>query len=235
MSINNQSLKKAVDIYADAANLVLRLLLKEPQKDWTSLQLAKSSGTSTAWANHVLNALEKRGILERQRAGGKSRSKLLKPKELIRDWTTHYDFSKNVTYPFYVKTVQERNSLFKYFKASGIEYAATGYYTVSLLTGFVSGVPEMFYVYHPQKDIMYSDLIMRLSNQFSLLPVQKGANLIIVKPYYRRGVFFDSKFFNNEKIVSPIQLYLDIYHLDQGREFIKELAGYFHKEGFYYV
>ena len=130
--------------------------------------------------------------------------------------------------------MQERDSLFKYFKASGIEYAATGYYAVSLLTSFVSGVPEMFYVYPSQTDITYDAFIMRLSNQFSLLPVQKGANLIVVEPYYRKGAFFDSKFFNKEKVVSPIQLYLDICHLDQGREFIKELAEYFHKEGFYY-
>src|SRR3989338_1559479 len=174
MSRNNQSFKRAVDIYADAANLVLRLLLKEPRRAWTSLQLARSSGTSVAWANHVLNALEKRGILERQRAGGKSWSRLLKPMELLRDWTVHYDFSKNTAHPFYVKTVQERDSLFKYFKASGIEYAATGYYAVSLLTSFVSGVPEMFYVYPSQTDITYDAFIMRLSNQFSLLPVQKG-------------------------------------------------------------
>ncbi len=101
--------KKAVDIYADMASMVLRVLLKEPQAEWTSLELSKESRTSIAWANHVLNALEEGGVLERHRRGGKSTSLLLDPPALLKNWTLHYNFSKNIIYPFYVKSKKDKS------------------------------------------------------------------------------------------------------------------------------
>lgn len=228
--------KAAVDVYADVGSLILRVLLREPRMEWTSLELAELSGTSVAWANHVLNALEKKGVVERLRAGGKSVSRLVEPVKLLNDWLAHYNFSRNAVYPFYIRTKKERNILIKAFEKNSVQYAATGYYAAGIISNYMGGVPEMLYVYPGRGEkLTYDEFVTHLSNQYSLLPVQKGANLILVKPYYKRGVFFGVKYCGRTMVVSPIQLYLDIYHLDQGYELISELREYFHKEGLTYV
>ncbi len=216
--------KIALDVFADSASVVLRLLFKEPQEEWTSVLLAKRSGTSVAWVNHVLNALEGMGVAERLRAGGNSATKLLHPGVLLKKWTDNYSFSRNELHPFYVRNEDDRRALFGHFDDAKISYAATGYYAVSLLSGYLRGAPEMIYVHPSQESFEYNKFITDLENRFSLLPVKKGANLILVRPYYKKGAFFDLKEHDGQKIVSNLQLYLDLYHTDQGREFIKELG-----------
>lgn len=220
----NPTRKLALDVFADAASMVLRVLFKEPQGEWTSVLLAKQSGTSVAWVNHVLNALEEMSVVERRRAGGKSTTKLLHPGMLLKKWTDNYNFSRNELHPFYVRNENDRSALFGHFVDAKISHAATGYYAVSLLSNYVVGAPEMIYVYPSAENCDYGEFITGLENRFSLLPVKKGANLIILKPYYRKGVFFDLKEHGGRKIVSHFQLYLDLYHADQGMEFIKELG-----------
>jgi hypothetical protein len=42
--------------------------------------------------------------------------------------------------------------------------------------------------------------------------VEQGANVILVSPYYRHSVFYDMQKINKLKVVSDIQLYLDLSH-----------------------
>ena len=50
-----------------------------------------------------------------------------------------------------------------------------------------------------------------LEKRMNLKPVEQGGNLIIMRPYYRNSVFYGSRLVGGLRIVSDIQLYLDLH------------------------
>ena len=50
-----------------------------------------------------------------------------------------------------------------------------------------------------------------LERKMNLKPVAQGGNLVIMRPYYRNSAFYGSRFIDGLRIVSDIQLYLDLY------------------------
>ena len=50
-----------------------------------------------------------------------------------------------------------------------------------------------------------------LEKGMNLKPVEQGGNLVIMRPYYRNSVFYGSQLVDGLRIVSDIQLYLDLY------------------------
>ncbi len=49
-----------------------------------------------------------------------------------------------------------------------------------------------------------------LVSSLSLEPVSKGANVLVWDPYYKYSVFFESREIEGVRVVSNIQLYLDL-------------------------
>jgi Transcriptional regulator, AbiEi antitoxin, Type IV TA system len=50
-----------------------------------------------------------------------------------------------------------------------------------------------------------------LEKGMNLKPAEQGGNLIIMRPYYRNSVFYGSRRVDGLRIVSDIQLYLDLH------------------------
>ena len=52
-----------------------------------------------------------------------------------------------------------------------------------------------------------------------LKEADQGANLVLMRPYYKHSVFYDSQEVEGLRVVSDIQLYLDLYGYPvRGRE-----------------
>jgi hypothetical protein len=56
-----------------------------------------------------------------------------------------------------------------------------------------------------EKDIAFFEKELGLSS------AERGANLILMQPYYKNSVYFGSRMINGVRVVSDIQLYLDLY------------------------
>lgn len=47
--------------------------------------------------------------------------------------------------------------------------------------------------------------------ELALNPAERGANLILMQPYYKNSVYYGSQIVDGLCVVSDIQLYLDLY------------------------
>jgi len=71
--------------------------------------------------------------------------------------------------------------------------------------------------------------------KLNLSEAEQGANLVLMFPYYKHSVFYDSRIVNKLRVVSDIQLYLDLHgYPDRGLEqaehlFDKKLKSIFEK------
>jgi hypothetical protein len=55
--------------------------------------------------------------------------------------------------------------------------------------------------------------------ELDLKNADQGANLVLMMPYYKHSVFYDSREVENLRVVSDIQLYIDLYRYPvRGRE-----------------
>ena len=55
--------------------------------------------------------------------------------------------------------------------------------------------------------------------KLELRDAPQGANLVLMLPYYKHSVFYDSQWISGLRLVSDIQLYLDLYNYPvRGRE-----------------
>lgn len=57
------------------------------------------------------------------------------------------------------------------------------------------------------------------ANSLKLERVERGENIILMKPKYKKSVFYQSRMIQGLNVVSDLQLYLDLYHYPKrGRE-----------------
>ena len=59
---------------------------------------------------------------------------------------------------------------------------------------------------HNENDIVF------LKKNLELNEAEQGANLVIMLPYYINSVFYDTRIIQGLRVVSDIQLYIDLYN-----------------------
>src|SRR3989338_3810620 len=82
------------NIFSDRSSLVLRALLREPERKWTLPNLAKE-GVSLGLASDVLSKAEIQGYVERVAKGPESYTRLIRKDDLLKDWLKAYSFERN--------------------------------------------------------------------------------------------------------------------------------------------
>src|SRR3989338_11294541 len=91
------------NIFSDRSSLVLRRLLEEPERKWTTLDFVPF-GVSKGLASEVLARAEALGYVERVRKGPGSYTRLIRKEKLLKDWRASYSFEKNLqTFYYYPK------------------------------------------------------------------------------------------------------------------------------------
>ena len=56
------------------------------------------------------------------------------------------------------------------------------------------------------------EVIDELTRAFKMRPAEKGANVFLLRPYYKEFVFFGARNIKGVEVVSDVQLYLDLKH-----------------------
>jgi predicted transcriptional regulator of viral defense system len=77
--------RKLKNVFADKATLILRAMIKQPDKKWVVRDFVNELSISLGMAGEVVTALEKSGCLERQKKGPYSYSILTNKDKLIED------------------------------------------------------------------------------------------------------------------------------------------------------
>jgi len=208
--------KNIKNIFADKATFILRKMLSNPDKKWVTRDFTGDNGVSIGMAQGVLETMEKKGYIERVKRGPNSYTLLTNIQELISDWITAYSFALNEvdTYYSHDKNISQ--------------YTLTLHSGANLTTSYV--VTEEVYLYFKPEN--WEKDILELRQQLDLKELVRGGNLHIIQPHYKKSVFYGAQTIKGYKVVSNLQLYLDLYNFKpRGREHAKYLKNVLEERG----
>lgn len=217
-----------ISIFADKSTIVLRKMLKNPQCHWVIQDFIKAEdkifGLGQGRVQKILNEMEHLGYVEREKRGAKSKTILTNSERLIDDWTKAYKFEFNEIYSYYSPDKAILTKIKEFFnKHCREKYAFTLHTAANLLTSFVKTEDIYFYMHN---DNIKKD-ILQLRQTLDLKQLVQGGNIHIVKPYYKHSVFFNAQELKGYRVVSNLQLYLDLYNFQpRGRdhaEYLKKI------------
>jgi hypothetical protein len=203
--------------FADKASLILRVLLSRRQRAWGVRELAQEAGVSVGWTSETIKALEERYYVSRDRQGNVV---LEDPVLALEDWSGFYSYRKNRIVSFLAPSGDAGALLEAASRAiedAGLAkaHAVTLPAAVNVLLGYVRVNQLHMYVAAESFD----SAIRELPSVLDLEEVSGGGNFHLLSPYYRNSVMFGVQEKNGYRLVSDLQLYLDLYHYPvRGRE-----------------
>lgn len=195
---NKYAVKRDIrSLYSPKASRVLRVFLVNPKKSWKMQELANEAGVSLGQVANVKKLLADREWISETVSG----LMLSRPSDILLEWSENYSYEKNEIYDYYSlkQPPDVENELVSFCENNNIEYALTGFSGANRTAPLVRGQRVMAYV-----SIINEDLEKALN----LKKVASGANVSLFVPY-DEGVYYGSMK-NNIRVVSPIQLYLDL-------------------------
>jgi len=214
------------NIFADKASLVLRKMLKDPERRWVVRDFTGPEGISLGMSQEVLKTMEKKGYIERAKKGPNSYTILTNKDQLISDWLEEYSFDQNVIDTYYSANKNILNKFRKVLKEN--QYALTLHTGANLITSFVR--TEEIFIYINSKD--WKKDILDIRQKLDLKELVRGGNIHLVHPFYKNSVFFNTQKIKGYTVVSNLQLYLDLYNFQpRGREQAEYLRNLLEEKG----
>jgi len=207
----NPSTRPLKSVFSTKSSRILRVLLCNPKKEWYVQELAKEAEISIGQASNVKQQLLDLEWLEEKLVGRKTKLVLSKPELLLQKWSENYTYTRNKARNFYalddVETIE--NKVINYFQSN------QGVYAFTLTSGASRIAPNLRYsrmYFYMQGDID------RLVKDLGWKEVDTGPNITVLEPY-DEGIFYQTQDINQAKIVSNVQLYLDLQSLEaRGKE-----------------
>ena len=214
------------NIFADKASLVLRKMLKDPERRWVVRDFTGPGGISLGMSQEVLKAMEKKGYIERVKKGPNSYAILTNKAKLISDWLEEYSFDLNVIDTYYTADKNILNKFRKVLKEN--QYALTLHTGANLITFFVR--TEEVFIYMNLKE--WEKDILDIRQKLDLKELVRGGNIHLIHPFYKNSVFYTTQKIKGYTVVSNLQLYLDLYNFQpRGREQAEHLRNLLEEKG----
>jgi len=214
------------NIFADKASLVLRKMLKDPERRWVVRDFAGHGGVSLGMSQEVLKTMEKKGYIERVKKGPDSYTILANKDKLISDWLKEYRFNLNTIDIYYSS---DKNILKKFKRVlKEDQYALTLHTGANLITSFVR--TEEIFIYMNLKE--WEKDVLDIRQKLDLKELVRGGNIHLIHPFYKNSVFFNTQKIKGHTVVSNLQLYLDLYNFQpRGREQAEYLRNLLEEKG----
>ena len=214
------------NIFADKATFILRKMLSNPEKKWVTRDFTGDNGVSLGMAQGVLETMAQKGYIERVKRGPDSYTLLTNRDELISDWVAGYRFDLNEVDTYYSPDKNILSKLKNYL--TNKQYALTLHSGANLITSFV--VTDQVYVYFRPEN--WKKEILDLRQQLDLKELVSGGNIHVIRPVYKNSVFYGARTLKGYKVVSDLQLYLDLFNFKpRGREHAEYLKKYLEEKG----
>ncbi len=191
--------------FADKASLLLRYLLDKRDHAGRVLEIAEGAKLSPGYVSKLVRVAEKLNYLAIQSDG---LCRLRNIREMLADWSASYRWQKNQFEPFFVLPgrIGDLGQALRKALAGRADYA------LSLHAGNNAVEP------YAQSDVWHlyaegNELAKDLQRRLHLEPVARDAgNVIIMQPYYRHSALYGVRDVNGFRVVSDLQLYLDLRH-----------------------
>ena len=187
-------------IFSAKASRVLRVMLSNPKKSWKMQELSNEAGASLGLVFKVKERLldleyakeEKRGVFISQ------------SEELLEKWAENYSFRRNKLNDYFgmgdAKEIEKKFS--DYCNEKQVSYGFTLFSGLALVAPYARYSRGFVYIKEKEK-------IQEIAETLGFKKVDSGANFTILEPY-DEGVFYGTKDINGIKVVTNVQIYLDL-------------------------
>jgi hypothetical protein len=184
-------------LYSPKASRVLRVLMNNPGRNWKMQDLANKAKVSLGQIANV-----KKLLLDREWIAQQNGFSLTEPWKLLEGWIEVYTYRRNQVRDFYsLKSIPEIEAeLARVCSTKDIGYALTGFSGAARFAPAVRYNRAMAYVSNMPEDVV---------SMLNLKEVESGANVMLLGPY-DEGVFYGTQVIDDIRIVSPLQIYLDL-------------------------
>ena len=217
-------------LFRDKSTLILREILHAPDREWKVRDLVRKCRISIGLASRTLSFLDKLGFVERVNQGRIGYTRLIKKKELLELWIKNYDFSLNKTQSFYSPDKKILGKVRNFLKEKGLDefYALTLHTGANLITSYMLTEDIHIYLNHYN----FYKIISEMQDRVLLKQLVAGGNVHFIYPYYRNSVFHNVRKIATYRVVSNLQLYLDLYDFaPRGREHGEYLRNVLERKG----
>jgi len=189
------------NIFEPKSSRILRCLLLSPGKGWTIRELASEAQVSSGYAHAVAAALIRNGYLMRNDA---NRLEVVDPIPMLNRWASYHQYVTANTFLEYYTFEREIDKVIERFGGLEREYALTGHCGAWVVAPHVRPViVEAYVVSREEAETVAKELQLR--------PIPKEGNLRFAIPY-DVGVFYKTQIIDGVRIVSNVQLYVDLYN-----------------------
>lgn len=199
------------DPFSDKASLILREMLKNPKQRWGIRELAEKIGLDPGYVSRMAKSLDESGYAVR----AKGKISLRAPKEILDDWVRAYDLKRNEHHRFFMLAPDVKSILGRFREIDvpqNVECALSVQAGAGLVTPHAVYKEVHLYLNDPKAIGFFQEAL-------DLKAADQGANLVLMLPLYKHSVFYDSRKVEGLRVVSDIQLYLDLYGYPvRGRE-----------------
>jgi hypothetical protein len=197
-----------------AANIIRVLLVNYP-RTWTTRNLSTESGVALGWTSEVCTTLVRERFAIRESERGEI--KLMEPIVLLKRWANYNNFTATNRFIDYYTREEDVSKLYNKFKSvNGPKYAFTGLAGALLVAPFVRPTNVHIYV----KSDNDAD---QLAKNLDLMLVEENGNVKFVIAA-NGGVFYSSRQIDGLQVVSDVQLYVDLLNYPgRGEEAAGEL------------
>ncbi|MFP3985298.1 MAG: type IV toxin-antitoxin system AbiEi family antitoxin [Candidatus Bathyarchaeia archaeon] len=177
------------------------MLLVDFGKDWDERELAQEASVSRGLAHYVCRTLIELGFAARNM---QNRIILVDPLRLLKRWASYNQYDRMNKFLDYFTFEREIDQFVKKFLSLDLKYALCGLVGAWLVAPYVRPVDVHLYV-SPES------VAEEIAERLGLNPTPKGGNVKFVLPY-DEGVFYGMRSVREVKVVSNIQLYVDLYN-----------------------
>jgi hypothetical protein len=185
-------------IFSPKSSRIVRAMLSNPRRSWRVQELAREAKVSLGLASKL-----KERLLDLEYASGKENGLTLsRPGDLLKQWANNYSFRKNKVYDYFSleEPKELERNLSQYCEKRGTPYALTLFSGAALVAPYMRYTRGFAYV---------GNDIGEVADSLGLKQVSSGPNFSILEPY-DEGVFYDSREIDGMRVVSDVQLYLDL-------------------------
>lgn len=193
--------KEQRSLFSNKATRILRVLLSDPRKGWGVRELAKEAEVSPGYVSKV-----RRYLIDREWMPlGKDNLSLKNPKQVLEEWGRAIQLRASGRYQYFTldKPGELETKIAQYCARNGVDYALSGF------SGAIRYAPMV-----PSKTVTayVSEDISQIASELGLKSVESGANVTFIAPY-DDGVYYGSQMIDGIRVVSPLQIYLDLINV----------------------